>query len=65
MLEAIKIISKFIIGLVFGFGFWFLIFWFVTNERNAFEWHWITKIVYLIFGFASAQGTIKALVEED
>lgn len=63
-MEIIKIVFKFIISFVFGFGFWFLIFWFITSQPNLFEWHVATKIVYLLFSFASVNGIAKALIEE-
>jgi hypothetical protein len=63
-MEAIKIILLFIIGLVFGFGFWYLIFWFVSNEPNLFMWHWVTKILYLLFSFSATTGIINALLKD-
>jgi predicted ABC-type exoprotein transport system permease subunit len=54
-----------ILCLVFGFGFWYLIFWFVTTERNLFLWHWGTKTVYLLFAFASTQGSMDALLKNN
>jgi hypothetical protein len=63
-MEIIKVLFLFLIGFLFGFGFWYLIFWFVSNEPNMFEWHWATKIVYLIFSFASTSGTIEALIKD-
>ena len=33
-----------------------MIFWFVSNEPNLFTWHWVTKVLYLIFVASSSQG---------
>jgi hypothetical protein len=63
-MELIKVIFLFTLGFVFGFGFWYLIFWFVSNEPNLFEWHWVTKIVYLILSFTSTSGIIEALIKD-
>ncbi len=60
----INTISLFNLGFVFGFGFWYLIFWFVSNEPNMFVWHWVTKIVYLFFGFSSTTGIINATIKD-
>lgn len=63
-MEALKILLSFFIGVVVGFGFWYLIFWFITNESNLFLWHWLTKTIYLVFSFSSLSGIISALLKE-
>jgi hypothetical protein len=63
-MNLIKVILLFAFGILFGFGFWYLIFWFITNQSNLFEWHWATKIVYLVLSFASISGTIEALIKD-
>lgn len=64
MMEIIKTILTFLLGFIFGFGFWYLIFWFVSNEPNLFLWHWVTKILYLMFSFASTSGILKSLLND-
>ncbi len=64
MIEILKVISLFLLGILFGFGFWYLIFWFVSNQPNMFEWHWVTKIVYLVFSFSSTSGIINTLIKD-
>jgi hypothetical protein len=54
-----------ILCLVFGFGFWYLIFWFLTSDPKMISWHWATKIVYLFLSFASTQGSIDALIKNN
>ncbi len=61
---TIKVLFLFLLGFVFGFGFWYLIFWFVSNEPNMFVWHWVTKILYLFFGFSSTTGIINATIKD-
>jgi multisubunit Na+/H+ antiporter MnhE subunit len=63
-MALIKTLFLFLIGFIFGFGFWYLIFWFVSNEPNMFQWHWITKIAYLLFSFSATTGIINALIKD-
>jgi multisubunit Na+/H+ antiporter MnhE subunit len=63
-MEIVKIILLFFLGFIFGFGFWYMIFWFVSNEPNLFMWHWVTKIVYLILSFSSTSGIINGLLKD-
>jgi hypothetical protein len=49
---------------MFAFGFWYLMFFFLTKEPNLIEWHWLTKIVYLFFSFASAEGVVKGIKKD-
>ena len=64
-MESIKVIALFLIGFIFGFGFWYLIFWFVTTEPNLFVWHWATKMIYLFFAFATTTGAINGLLKDE
>jgi hypothetical protein len=59
MLTIIKLLLLAFISFIFGFGFWYLVFWFITNEPNLFMWNWIIKLIYLIFGAAATEGIIK------
>jgi len=63
-MENIKVIFLFLLGFLFAFGFWYLIFWFVSNEPNMFQWHWVTKIAYLLLSFSASSGTINALIKD-
>lgn len=63
-MEAFKVIFLALVGIVFGFGFWYLIFWFITTEPNLFLWHWVTKTVYLLFAFAATSGITDALIKK-
>jgi multisubunit Na+/H+ antiporter MnhE subunit len=60
MKEIIKLIFTLIAGFVVGFGVWYLIFWFVSNESDPFKWHWVTKILYLLV----ATSSVSSIVEE-
>lgn len=48
-------------SIIIGFGFWYLIFWFITAEQNLFIWSGWTKTFYLIASFTSSGEAIKAL----
>jgi multisubunit Na+/H+ antiporter MnhE subunit len=63
MKEIIIAVACLILGFVFGFGIWYLIFWFITNDPNLFAWHWAVKIIYLFISFSSTSASIKALFE--
>ena len=52
-METIKIVFSFLLSVIGGFGFWYLIFWFVSSEPNLFMWGPWTKGFYLFFGFTS------------
>lgn len=54
----------FAFGFLMGFGFWYLIFWFISNEPNLFAWHWVTKVCYLLFSFSATTGIINGLLKE-
>ncbi len=61
----IKFVLVMILSIIFGFGFWYLIFWFITTSPNLFLWHWVTKIIYLIFSMAASQGIFQALLRNE
>ena len=63
-MEVLKIIFLFLIGFIFGFGFWYLIFWFVGGQPNLFEWHWVTKTLYLVLSFGATSGILNGLLKD-
>jgi hypothetical protein len=63
-METIKAILLLVLSLIFGFGFWYLIFWFLTSEMNLFIWPWWVKGLYLIFSFAATGGTFELFTKE-
>lgn len=42
---------KIVAATVIAFGFWYLIFWFITSEMNPLHWGGLTKFFYLLLGF--------------
>ena len=52
-----------ILSTTLGFGFWYMVGWFITNEQNPFSWAWYGKIVYLVFAFTSATHTMDKLTD--
>jgi hypothetical protein len=63
MLNLLKVILIFITGILISFGFWYLIFWFITGESNLFVWYWLVKSLYLIFGFTSLSKVLEMLTD--
>ena len=61
----IKILLILLLSFIFGFGFWYLIFWFITSEHNLFLWHWATKLIYLILSITATEGIIKSTLEKN
>lgn len=61
MLNLLKVILIFVTGILISFGFWYLIFWFITGEANLFFWYWLVKLLYLIFGFTSLSKVLEML----
>ncbi len=61
----IKLIFVMIFSIIFGFGFWYLIFWFITTISNLFIWHWVTKIIYILFSITSSQGIFQGLMRKE
>lgn len=59
-----KIFLILLASIMFAFGFWYLMFFFISKEPNLIEWHWLTKIVYLFFSFASAEGVVKGIKKD-
>jgi len=59
-----KIFLILLASIMFSFGFWYLMFFFISKEPNLLEWHWLTKIVYLFFSFASAEGVLKGIKKD-
>jgi hypothetical protein len=60
-MESIKIIFILIISVILGFGFWYLIGWFLSNEPNLFLWPWYSKVLYLMFGSSTAGAIAKEI----
>lgn len=61
----IKLILIILLSVFFGFWFWYLIFWFITNEPNLFLWHWVTKIIYILFSLGASQGIFEGLLKNE
>ena len=47
-METLTKILKFIASILIGFGSWYLIGWFLTNQPNPLLWWTIGKILFLI-----------------
>ena len=49
------------VATAFGFGFWYTVGWFLTDEINPFLWNWYGKIVYLVFAYTTSTHTLDKL----
>jgi hypothetical protein len=65
MTQLIRLFFMVLISLIFGFGVWYLILWFITAEPNLFIWGMWTKIFYLFFGGIATEAIAKILNEYD
>lgn len=47
------------------FGVYYVVGWFILNEKNAFIWPWWFKVSYLLLSFASWGNLSDNLNEEE
>ena len=62
-MALIKTIFAFIFAFLGGFGIWYFIFFFLTTEANPLLWHWVTKILYLIFSMSAVNGIANQITK--
>ena len=62
-MESIKLIFLLLFSILIGFGLWYLVFWFLSNEPNLFQWHWASKIFYLLFAVSSSNGIFENTIK--
>lgn len=60
----IKTILAFLVSFIGGFGIWYFIFFFLTSEPNLLLWHWVTKILYLIFSMSAVNGIANQITND-
>lgn len=60
----LKIIGVMILSFIFSFTMWYLIFWFITAEKNLFMWSIWTKVAYLLLSFLSMSGIVDEATKE-
>ena len=41
-------------SILMGYGAWYFIFWFITNQSNMLEWTLFAKLIYLFLSMGSA-----------
>lgn len=57
-MKIFNILFVIALSMVIGFGCWYLIIWFITNQSNLFFWPWYVKIFFLIFGSGMSNSLI-------
>ena len=63
-MATLKMLLTVVLSFIFGFGFWYLIFWFITAEVNLFLWSGWTKAAYLLMSFAAVSGTFDLITKD-
>ena len=60
-METIRKAFIILFSLSIGFGLWYGIFFFVSNERDAFIWTTGSKIFYVILSILTSEAMLKNL----
>lgn len=58
MLEKFLFFILFTLAVMFGLTFWYLIFWFITEQKNLFSWELWVKIIYLLLSLNTTNNII-------
>lgn len=53
-----------LLSFILIFGVYYVVGWFILNEKNAFIWPWWFKVIYLLLSFASWGNLSDNLNEE-
>lgn len=53
-----------LISIFIGFSGWYIIFSFLLNEKDLFTWHWIWKILYLLFSGSASDAILERINKE-
>ena len=61
--KVLKTMAIFILSLILGFGFWYLIGYFISNTENILQWNAFGKIVYLLISMSSAGGIFETFTD--
>lgn len=62
-MQIIRSIFILLFSILFGFGAWYLVFWFLTAQSNPLEWHGLVKLIYLFLGYTAMVGIAEAIDE--
>jgi len=60
-MTLLKTVLVFLLSMVIGFGFWYLIGWFISSESDLLLWPWYGKLFYLLFSYQSTNGAVDEL----
>jgi len=53
----------FFLSMLLGFGMWYCIGWFLSNQENLMLWPWYGKLAFLAFGFSTFSSLIDAFTK--
>jgi hypothetical protein len=57
----LKTVFVYLLSMVIGFGFWYLIGWFISSESDLLLWPGYGKLFYLLFSYQSTNGVVDEL----
>lgn len=58
MIKYFLFFILFTLAVMFGLTFWYLIFWFITEQKNLFSWELWVKIIYLLLSLNTTNNII-------
>jgi hypothetical protein len=58
-MKDFKGLTTLIVSLVVGYGIWYMIISFIILEPQITEWHWGTRLLFLIMGAASTNSIMS------
>lgn len=62
MVDILKKILIIVSTLTMGFGFWYMVIWFLSVNSNPFEWSISTKLIYLFLSYITTETTREFLM---
>jgi hypothetical protein len=58
-METFKFFLVFLLSIVLGFSVWYGIFYFIILDFNFTNWHWATRLLYLILSVQSVSSLMS------
>jgi hypothetical protein len=64
-MKLFKEIIIILFSLTFGFGVWYLVFWFISLQFNPFKWGLGAKFLYLFLTYLSTESMLDRLRKQN
>lgn len=58
-METLKYLLVFLLSIVLWFSVWYGIFYFIILDINFVNWHWATRLLYLILSVHSVNSLMS------